>query len=110
MRVSKFTGLDRNGVAVPPDSRRYVLNYTSAFSREPRTYTGWLYELTQSFEEGPCLYVGNRQAGPIYEVTDPNDGVIEGGYKSYRVPSAFSEEEYAFGLFNEDRCIASPVA
>jgi hypothetical protein len=70
----------------------------------PRAYTGWLYDLTWEFKEGPCLYVGNRQSGPIYEVIDPNDGVIENMYKDYRVDSAFSEEDYVFGLFSEDRC------
>ena len=76
---------------------------------EPRAYTGWLYDLTWEFEEGPCFYVGNRQAGPIYEVTDPNDGVIENIYSDYKVDSAFSEENYAFGLFSEDRCMATAV-
>ena len=59
--------------------------------------------------------MGNRQAGPIQEVDDPNDAVIEGRilgenesrhYKDYRVQSAFDEEEYVFGLFREDRCVA----
>ena len=76
---------------------------------EPRAYTGWLYDLTYEFEEGPCFYVGNRQGGPIYDVTDPNDGVIEKIYSDYKVESAFSEENYAFGLFSEDRCAAAEI-
>lgn len=59
------------------------------------------------------MYSGNRQAGPIQEVSDPNDAVIEGRvlgenesghYKDYRVQSAFGEEDYIFGLFSEERC------
>ena len=69
-----------------------------------RSYTGWLYDLTWEFQEGPCLYVGNRQAGPIYEVMDPNDNVIEDRYKNYKVDSAFSEEGFDFGIFMEERC------
>ena len=58
--------------------------------------------------EEPCLYVGNRQAGPIHEIATPelNDGVIENIYDDYRVNNAFSEENYVFGLFDEDRCSA----
>ena len=48
--------------------------------------------------------MGGRQGGPIYEITNPNDGVIEDMYTDYRVDSAFSEEGYSFGLFNEERC------
>ena len=48
--------------------------------------------------------MGNRQAGPIYEVLDPNDNVIEDRYKNYKVDSAFSEEGFDFGIFMEERC------
>jgi hypothetical protein len=75
----------------------------------PRAYTGWLFDLTWEFEEGPCLYVGNRQSGPIGEVADPNDGVIENIYSDYMVDSAFSEENYAFRLFSKDRCTTHPT-
>lgn len=102
--VEPFKGLDRNGNPVP---QRYVVNITSSFSNEARSYTGWLYDLTWSFEEGPCLYVGNRQAGPIYEVKDPNDPIIEGRYSDYLVQDLFSEEEYKYTLFKEDNCIGS---
>ncbi len=99
--VTPFTGVDRNGNPVP---ERYVINLSSPTSGEERTFTGWYYDLTWEFEDGPCLYAGNRQAGPIYEIQEPNDSVIEGRYKEYMVNSAFSEVEYTYGLFNEDRC------
>ncbi len=60
--------------------------------------------MTWEFKEGPCLFVGNRQGGPIYDVPNPNDRVIAELYSDYRVESAFSEQNYDFGLFSEDRC------
>ena len=47
--------------------------------------------------------MGNKQAGPIHEVTTPNDGVIENMFKDYIVADAFSEE-YAFSLFDLVKC------
>ncbi len=98
--VTPFTGQLRSGEQA---TGRFVLNLTT-FGSAPRSFTGWLYDLTWEFEEGPCLYVGNRQGGPIYEVPNPNDRVIAELYSDYRVESAFSEENYDFGLFSEDRC------
>lgn len=104
MDVTPFTGQLRDGsLAVD----HFVVNMTTF--QEPRAYTGSLFDITWGFEEGPCLYVGNRQAGPIYEVASPNDGVIENIYKDYQVSGAFSEEDYIFGLFNEDRCGGPPT-
>lgn len=99
--INHFTGLDRNDNPAPD---RYVVNITSSFTGENRHYTGRLYELTWSFDNGPCLYVGNRQAGPSYQVRDPNDPVIEGDYVKYSVPDMFSEDGFMFGLFQEDNC------
>ena len=53
---------------------------------------------------GDCLYVGDRQGGTIGEVEDPNDPVIQGTYKDYRVPGAFNETGYGFGRFDESLC------
>lgn len=99
--VTPYTGQLRSG---EQSQGRFVLNLTTPGS-EPRSFTGWLYNLTWEFEEGPCLYVGNRQAGPIYEVRNPNDEVIASLYSDYRVQSAFSEENYDFGMFDESRCV-----
>ena len=49
--------------------------------------------------------MGGKQSGPIYEVQDPNDGVIEGTFQDYEVQNPFSEQGYTFGLFSEDKCI-----
>ena len=103
--IAPYTGNLRDG---SPSTGRYVVNITTSggADTQTRSYTGWFYDLTWEFETGPCLYVGNRQAGPIYEVRNPNDNVIEETYKEYRVSSAFSEEGYDFGIFMESRCDA----
>ena len=75
--------MDRSGNPAP---ERYVINLSS--TREERSFTGLYYDLTWEFEDGPCLYAGNRQAGPIYEIVEPNDPVIEGRYGEYVVDSA----------------------
>ncbi len=97
--VTPFTGVDRNGNPAP---NRYVINLSSPISGEERSFTGYF---TWDFEDGPCLYAGNRQAGPIYEIQEPNDLVIEGRYNEYVVDSAFSEDSYAYGMFRENMCV-----
>ena len=105
--VKPFTGVDRSG---NPVLEWYVVNITSSFTGEERSYTGRLNELTWSLEvKCPCLYVGNRQAGPIYEIRAPNDSIIEGHYSEYLVPDIFSEEQFIYGLFEEDNCQTSPI-
>ena len=103
--VTPFTGLLRPGEQA---QGRFTLTLTTPDGSETRTFTGWLYELTWELEEGPCLYVGNRQGGPIYEVPDPNAPVIAELYTEYAVESAFSEENYSFGMFDESQCSAGP--
>ena len=101
IQVSAFEGSFREGVE--PENR-YVINVTHPASENPRAFTGLLYDITWEFEKGPCFYVGNQQGGPIYEVEDPNDSVIEGTYENYRVGGAF-ETEYFFSQFDSNRCI-----
>ena len=97
--MTKYTGLLSDG---SPSQNRYIVNFTRPGS-EPRAFTGYFHQLTWDFKEGPCLYVGNRQAGPIAEVDDPNQSIIEGTYRDYRVANAF-QTDYEFDLFSEDRC------
>ena len=47
---------------------------------------------------------GTVRRGPIFEVTDRNDPVIEEGYKDYVVPGVFSEKDYKFALFDDSKC------
>ena len=100
--ITPYTGLSRDGSVA---TGRYVVGITT--SGVSRSYTGWMYGLTWDTEDGPCLYVGNGQGGIIREVLSPNEGVIEDIYKDYQVSSAFSEENYKFGSFDEARC---PIA
>ena len=39
--------------------------------------------------KGSRFYMGNQQGGPIYEVEDPTNSVIEGTYANCQVGSAF---------------------
>ena len=80
----------------------YTVNIT--IGGTPRSYTGYLYQSTWDHTEESCLYVGNTQGGPIAEVSQPNDPVIADIYTAYKVPGAYSEVGYVFGLFNEDQC------
>ena len=103
VEVTPYNGQLRNGGQA---EGRFTVNMSSL--AVPRVYTGLLDDRTWESDDGPgvpCLHVGNIQAGPIYEVANPNDGVIENSYSDYKVESAFSEENYAFGLFSEDRCV-----
>ena len=88
---------------------RYVINVTHPDAESSRVFTGLLYGLTWEFEEGPCFYVGNSQAGPIYEVQDPNDSVIEGSYEDYRVTDAF-ETNFPYSRFDESQCSIPGIA
>ena len=59
-----------------------------------------MYDLTWEFESKKCLYVGNRQGGPIGEVEDPNDSVIEGSYQDYVTGGAFMTK-FTYAVFKE---------
>ena len=69
-----------------------------------RGFTGSFYPLTWEQQEGPCLYAGNREGGPIYNILSPNDPVIEGTGADYEVPSAFDETGYIFSRFDDSQC------
>jgi len=101
VNIGPFTGAVLGGAA-PGD--RFVVNITTVEGKQ-RSFTGWLYDLTWDHSEGPCLYVGNRQSGPIGEVLNPNDPIIESLYSNYRVTGAFDEGEYQFGMFDDSKCV-----
>ncbi|XP_065884189.1 uncharacterized protein [Dysidea avara] len=58
-----------------------------------RSFVADLYHRTWDRSLDPCLYAGNSQGGPISELDDPNDSVIEGEYSDYEV---------ADGIFGRD--------
>lgn len=98
MSISKFTGRNIFGDLV---ENTYVVNITTASDR--RGYTGSRGRLTWEGEEGPCLYVGDSQSSPIYEIDNPNDGVIEGFYTDYIVSGGFVDD-FIYGLFDNAIC------
>ena len=101
VEVSPFTGQLVSGEQA---TNHFLLHLTTPGSA-PRSFIGFMYSLTWEGEEVPCLYVGDRQGGPTFEVNRSNDGAIAEMYSEYAVDGAFSQENYTFGLFNEDGCI-----
>ena len=83
---------------------RYTIKFSRDNSGNETSFTGLFQKQTWNHDPFPCLYAGDRQGGPIFEVTDPNDPVIEEGYKDYVVPGVFSEKDYKFGLFDDSKC------
>ncbi len=69
---------------------------TRSFVVIPEPYTWDLQRIV-------CLYGGNQQGGPIYEVETPNDPVIQGVYLEYKVRSAFATD-FAYSHFDESMC------
>ena len=104
MDIDLYTGTQENlynntryQVTLPPRA-------SPAGQASGRSFTGIHYEFNWSHEKQPCIYAGNRQGGPIHEVKDPNDPVIEGHYKEYQVSGPFSEAGYKYSLFNSTVC------
>ena len=64
---------------------------------------GFLYPLTWEFDERQCLYVGNGQGGPIDEVDNPNDPVLQGEYTDYIIDDLYGTD-FAFGHFVSSTC------
>ena len=69
----------------------------------PRSFVGLKSDVTWEFENRVCYYVGNTQAGPLAEVDEPNDSVIEGIYTEYKVDTLFSSG-FMYSHFNEGAC------
>ena len=69
-----------------------------------RGFPGFIYPLNWQGERQTCLYVGDRQGGSNFNIKGYSDGIIEGTYRDYQVEGPFSERNYTFGLFEEDKC------
>ncbi|XP_064388126.1 uncharacterized protein LOC135336294 [Halichondria panicea] len=96
--VEPFTGFIRSSASIDN-----LYQVTIEHPNERREFTAWLYPLTWEYRREYCLYTGNQQAGPVYEVESPNDPVIEGTYADYIVDTAYGTD-FAFTHFNERRC------
>ena len=70
-----------------------------------RSFLGHLYHLKWDKTREDCVYVGNAQGGPSFEVLDPNDSVIQGRYRDYILSSGdLFETSYTYSEFEEARC------
>ena len=99
--VSPFVGNLRDGETA---EGYYIINVTRV-NAPTRLFTGFISPLAWDYSPGPCLNAGNSQGGPVYEIEDPNDPVIEGRYRDYIVPGAFDETGYIFGRFEDTLCL-----
>ena len=86
---------------VRTDAYTITVNYPD----QQRQFVGFLYSLNWERKENLCLYVGNRQGGPINEVDNPNDPVLYGEYSDYKVDSIFGTE-FNYDHFESARCMA----
>lgn len=97
-----------NGSGLPQGAdvdRYYVVTVEPEAPSPPRSFLGEFYHLKWDKSREPCLYVGNAQGGPSYEIEDPNDSVIEGRYREYIIASDdLFETEYVYTQFADDRC------
>lgn len=85
------------------ETDRYEVTVTHPDFSGTRRFTALLSDVNWEFQTTPCFYAGNQQGGPIAEVEDPNDSVIEGDYADYRVNGPF-ETDYAFSRFDSSQC------
>ena len=92
---------------MPYSGDEYYTVYVDHPKSEPRHFTGLRYPMSWEFESKECLYVGNKQGGPISEVDDPNDSVIEGDYQDYITADSF-ETDFKYTVFNSDMCHTNP--
>ena len=73
----------------------------------PRNFEGIESSVTWELERRPCYFVGSGQAGPLAEVSEPNDSVIEGVHSDYNynlVTICYSYTSYIYSHFLEGRC------
>ena len=84
---------------VHSDTYKITVNYPG----QTRQFVGFLYPLTWEFDERQCLYVRNGQGGPIDELDDPNNPVLQGEYTDYIVDDLFSMD-FALAHFDTSRC------
>ena len=59
--------------------------------------------MTWDVRDELCFYAGSNQGGPIREIEEPNDSVIEGSYEDYRVQGLFSTQ-FVYAQFDDSMC------
>lgn len=102
MTFSNYTGEDLPSDFAPEDI--YVVTVKPE-SASARSFIGEFYHLKWDRSREPCLYVGNAQGGPSYDIEEPNDSIIEGEYNDYIIENDdLFETTYTYVKFEEDRC------
>ena len=109
--VTEYTGELGN---LPAEDPKYYVTVDNTLpgSSASRSFISVLQERSWDRTPGPCLYAGNRQAGPTGDVSVnqlPNDSVIEGEYTDYAVSSDYGSDCLFCGQFDDTRCGEGPV-
>lgn len=92
---------------LPEDAQKYYVTIDNTLDDSQRTFIAVLQLRTWDRTPGPCLYAGNRQAGPTGDVPadqDPNGSVIEGVYKDYIITSDYGTDCQFCGQFDDSKC------
>ena len=101
MSISPFDGRYTDG---SPVSNRYLVNITT--TNHTRRLVGFVSNVNWAGEEQWCLYVGDRQGGATISIAGyQNDGVVEGTYRNYEVSGPYTERDYMYSLFDENKCL-----
>jgi hypothetical protein len=102
--VAEYTG-DR-GFLDPNDPAFYMtIPNTFPDPTTVRTFVAVLQDRSWERTRVPCLYAGNRQAGPIGDIPEdevPNESVIEGEYTDYIVTSEYASDCIYCRMFSQD--------
>ena len=102
IQVANFNGPVESSDVLDLEDR-YSITVSHPDAERERMFTAILYDFNWEFARQPCFYAGNQQGGPIAEVMDPNDSVIEGEYFDYQTEELFATG-YKFTRFEENQC------
>lgn len=69
----------------------------------PREFVAELFQRTWDKSSKPCLYAGDGQGGRILGPVTPNDPVIAGTYRDYRVSSLF-DNNFIYNKLEQRNC------
>ena len=94
MKAEKYNVTAEDKITSAPNHYAVTVNAPG----EARKFFAWKYSRTWDIEGKTCLYSGNAQGGPLYEVTSLSDPVIQGTYKDYIVSGLFGSE-YKYETF-----------
>lgn len=88
MTVSNYTG-----EPLTLDSRVTPYVVTVDHPDDPaRQFVAELFQRTWDKSMKPCLYAGDGQGGSILDPVTPNDPVIAGTFRDYKVSDIFSSD------------------